>query len=267
MYIEYLAQNFTNRKSLGNYISAVKLLHKFADRQCHAVDSFEVGLMMRAASLTMRGIPNQKLPLTVSQLENLVSRCAALGVEGQVIKTAFIIGFMAYLRASNLCPENSTDIDPTRNLLRGDIRIAHPGLLVNVKWSKTMQSAAQPLCIAIPALTNKNLDPVFNIKLLKAMVPAPPEAPLFVLPSGESLTIRALRKTFSGFIKDMGLSAKSYSLHSLRRGGASVSLKNCATYMDIKRHGSWNSDAFWAYLTRLVPEESTVVTALKSAMQ
>ncbi len=76
-------------------------MHKFVDRQCVALESFEVGLMLRAASLTMRGIPNQRLPLTVEQLDILVSKCAALGAAGQVIKTAFILGFMAYLRASN----------------------------------------------------------------------------------------------------------------------------------------------------------------------
>ncbi len=267
LYIEQLAQNFSSRKSLGNYVSAIKLLHKFADKQCEAAESFEVGLMLRAASLTMRGIPNQRLPLNVDQLKILVNKCTAMGAAGQVIKMAFILGFMAYLRASNLCPENSGDIDPTRCLLRGDVRIEQPGLIMNIKWSKTMQSASQPLCIAIPALNNKKLDPVFNLKVLRATVPAPPEAPFFILPNGQSLTIRTLRNTFTRFIREMGLSTKHYSLHSLRRGGASVSLKNCASYMDIKRHGSWNSEAFWAYLTRLVPEESTVVTALQSAMQ
>ncbi len=121
LYIEQLAQNFTSRKSLGNYISAIRLMHKFADRQCQALDSFEVGLMLRAVSLTMRYIPNQKLPMTVQQLEILVNKCAVLGAIGQVTKMAFILGFMAYLRASNLCPENNSDIDPTRCLLRGDV--------------------------------------------------------------------------------------------------------------------------------------------------
>ena len=71
-YIEYLAQRFTSHKSVTNYFSAVKLLHKYIGVSIKNYDCFEVGLMLRALPLTMRCAPKQKAPITVEMLSRLV---------------------------------------------------------------------------------------------------------------------------------------------------------------------------------------------------
>ena len=42
-----------------------------------------------------------------------------------------------------------------------------------------------------------------------------------------------------------------YSLHSLRRGGATASAHASVDCIHIKLHGMWRSDSFWDYTVRI----------------
>ena len=57
LYIEFLAQNLKSPKSVANYISSAKFLHKWLGRSVQAFESFEVSLLLRACNLTMGHTP------------------------------------------------------------------------------------------------------------------------------------------------------------------------------------------------------------------
>ncbi len=130
VYIEFLAQNFRSHRSVANYIGAIRLLHKFLDVKPCNLQSFHVSLMLRATTITMRQIPNRKPPVTTQMMIRICELCDNQGVIGHIIKLALLLGFLGFLRASNLCPATVKSFDTTRHLTRADLTFTPPGLIL-----------------------------------------------------------------------------------------------------------------------------------------
>ena len=265
-YTESLAQTFKSPKSVSNYISAVRLLHKRIGVTALSLDCFEVRLMLRALPLTMRHIPKQRLPITIEMLRKICVMCDEYQCVGVVLKFAFIISFFGFLRQSNVAPKSKQEFDTTRHSCRRDIVVAKPGLLVTLKWTKTIQSLGTPTVIPIPEIAGNALDPVTAYQcMLRAVPTSSPTDPLLMLPGGRMLTSRDLARALRTILTRLGVCASNYSLHSLRRGGASCSYRAGCSYIDIKRHGTWASNSFWTYVSSPAVERSPVAAALADA--
>jgi hypothetical protein len=112
-------------------------------------------------------------------------------------------------------------------------------------------------------------DPVAAYRHLLHITPTRhPEDPLLLLPSKHGrrvVTIYTLRTAFAHLLQMAGLSLTNYTLHSLRRGGATQSFHAGVHQMDVKCHGMWASDTFWGYITSSVVAQSPVATSLAQA--
>ena len=75
-----------------------------------------------------------------------------------------------------------------------------------------------------------------------------------------------LATSLCNFLRILGYDTGLYSLHSLRRGGATVAYSQGVDQLDIKRHGSWSSDCFWKYITSPFVAKSPVAAALANAV-
>ncbi len=75
MYIQYLIDSFTSAKSVRAYVGAINLLHKYSYKLAPNLECFEVGLMLRAASLTMRTIPVRRQPLPIALIRDMCIVC------------------------------------------------------------------------------------------------------------------------------------------------------------------------------------------------
>ena len=271
MYIEYLAQNFVSTQSIANYVSGVRLLHKMAGIPAPNLDSFEVKLMMRACILTIRHRPLQRQPLSIDMLSELVQVVEHCGIYGLVFKVAVLFAFYGFLRQSNLAPKSPSNFDPSRHTCRQDIFVAKPGLVVLLKWSKTAQSAQTHELIPLPAIPGSHLCPVTAYEKMVQQIPTQyPNQPLLVLPQDPvshhtytPVTVSWLSRFMSTTLDTLGYDAKLFSLHSLRRSGATAAYKLGVDYMNIKRHGLWSSDSFWAYITSDSVSNSPVASALR----
>ncbi len=86
-----------------------------------------------------------------------------------------------------------------------------------------------------------------------AAKPAPANAPLFCdseeVDVHKPLTARNLTVTFKGLISALGLDSTSYSIHSFRRGGASLAFELNVDPLLIKAQGDWKSDAYLEYIS------------------
>ncbi len=266
-YTEALAQQFRSAKSIGNYLSAIKLMHKLAHVNLDSMDSFEMALMVRATKLTLREIPNVRKPVPIQLLHKMCILCYNKGPTADVLRLGLLLAFFGFFRTSNLCPQSQHSFDNTRHLTRGDVKIAAPGLQVALKWSKTLQVALQPKIIPIVRAKEGALDAVQAFQSVLLNIPAEQKAPLLQLPSGKPLTATQLRNFFKCLLRATGQNTKDYSLHALRRGGATESYSGGAHYIDIKRQGAWKSACFWDYVARPAPHQSTVCSALLKAAQ
>ena len=245
MYATYLSRRFNSPQSVHNYISAVRLLHRYLGLSAPALDSFDLHLTLRAIKLSLRHTPNQRSPITPDMLHKLCAVCDALGSIGKTIKVALLFGFCGFLRRSNLAPRKVADFDPTRHTCRGDVLLQSPGKVVIIKWTKTQQAMQRPTLIPIPAIPASPLDPVTAYRDMLAAVPSKsPNDPLLILQQGsrrQTVTISTLRRCFQQLVLSVGGDPSHLSLHSLRRGGATLAHRRGAHFIDIQRHGTWRS--------------------------
>ena len=265
LYAAYLTQRFKSANSVENYISGVRFMHNCLGIYPKALDSFELKLMTRACKLILRRPPNRRLPFTVDNLISLVSLCDIMGELGLIMKVVILFGYFGMLRQSNLAPQSASQFDITRNTCRGDIISHPPGLVIIAKWSKTIQSFEQLPLIPIPAVPQSPLDPVKAYQdMIKAMPSHSVNDPLLMKSSGKPVTLSVLREAFQTMLELRGFDKAQYSLHSLRRTGATMCWHAGVHATDIKRHGTWNSSAFMDYIMSANVSKSPVALALKN---
>lgn len=271
-YIEFLATSLTSPMSVGNYFSIIRLMHAAIHTACPALDSLEVKLMLRAVKITMTHIPRQAPPITKDVLLKLCDACTILGKVGPTIKCALLFGFFGFLRRSNIVPDTVSGFDPLRHTCRGDILLEKPGIVLILKWSKTRQDHSHVHLVPMPNIPGHPLCPVQAFQDMCITSPTiTPNQPLFVLPRQRgryrALTVSELNKYFKLLLSISGMSTNAYSLHSLRRGGATCSFNAGIAYIHIKRHGDWRSDAFWSYIASSQPAQSPVPRLLRKHFQ
>ena len=220
----------------------------------------------------MRHVPLQRRPITPRMLHDLCAACdrAATPLTAS-IKVAILFGFCGFLRQSNLAPRTASGFDPTRHTCRGDVLLQPPGLVIVLKWSKTMQAAGPASLLPIPTVKIQAIDPVQAYRDMLSLVPTNnPNDPLLLLPTATHnripITVSILRQAFHELLVIIGVDPALYSLHSLRRGGATAAFHKGASLMDIQRHGTWTSQAFMHYITANHHSDSKVAMNLASAL-
>lgn len=252
LYTEYLAQKFHSHKSVYNYISGVRLLHKLLGITAPSLYSFDLSLMLRATKMTMTTTPQPKLPITPAILLQLCSQSAMLGEHGIVVQCALAFGFFAFLRQSNLAPSSAVAFDPRKHTCRGDIITQQNGLVLILKWSKTIRMGSQPRLLFMPSVPQcPTVCPLTIFRAMEKLVPTcHPNDPLLIWPGSrrQIFTIPQLAAELTTLLSQAGLDTSAYSLHSLRRGGASAAYQQGSAPADIQRHGTWQSSAMWGYI-------------------
>ena len=123
--------------------------------------------------------------------------------------------------------------------------------LVYLNWSKTNQFGSRELVIPMVADSVRALDPVFHLRLLFSTNILPSHLPAFsFIKKGkvQSVTYDKFTKDLRNLLDMSGYRSKSYSGHSLRRGGASYLYRLGADPLLIKAMGDWQSDCYQLYI-------------------
>jgi hypothetical protein len=106
--------------------------------------------------------------------------------------------------------------------------IRPPGLVILIKWSKTLQRGEDAHLLPLPKIPGSPLCPYqAYIDMLSVCPTQSPNDPLLRIPQrkdGQSsiLTSGKLAQAFKAILTALGYSPKVFSLHSLRAGGASA---------------------------------------------
>jgi hypothetical protein len=266
LYITYLAKQFVSTASVKNYVSGINFLHKCLAKTCVALQQFPVTCLLRAIDIDMRRLPLQKLPITPLLLLKLVGLSKILGHIAPHFKVAILFAFFGMLRVSNLAPLSAQALDSSRDMCRSDVLLKPPGVVLVLKWSKTLQVISTSPLVLLPAIPGHQLDPVSAYKQLLAVAPASsPSHPLLmyvIRGKKHVLSSQALNRILHKLLFLSGLNPRMYSFHSCRRGGATAAYHAGVKVNDIKRHGIWSSDSFFKYVKDPVVALSPVAHAL-----
>jgi integrase len=194
-----------------------------------------------------------KLPITPEILHRIRLALSPLDAEDSVFWAVCLIAFFGLFRKGNLLLKSDSSFDPTKHLRRRDFGFVPSGIIVEVRWNKTIQFLQRTLQIPLPLLKNHPLCPVSAVLRSFSLVTPPSlDAPAFLLPSTEgrvtSLTQSKFTKKLTKVLSLSGYDSSLFSGHSFRRGGATWALQ-CGFPSDvIKILGDWRSDAYLRYI-------------------
>ena len=135
-------------------------------------------------------LPNHPAPkgtLDLSELRHIAYLCGYFD-NSQVYKSAFLLAFYAFLHISNVAPPFQRGFDPSKHLLREDVKVAYPGMHIRLKWAKNIQAPEKVHWIKIPQIQDSYLCPVAAINSMLQYLPRSPTTPLFAFPDGSLLT-------------------------------------------------------------------------------
>ena len=101
-YITYLSQRFSSARSVRNYVSGIRFMHKSLNIKSPALDSFPVSCLLRAVDLSLHTPTCRRLPIIPHLLHQLCQLCDHLAEFGIALKVALTIGFIWHVKAVKL---------------------------------------------------------------------------------------------------------------------------------------------------------------------
>ena len=102
------------------------------------INDFLINLALRCISRQNPHLVKQAKPVTLEILMN-IHEVLDFSIKSDVVYWClFLFAFFLFARKSNLVPDSENYVNK-KFLLRDDIQICENTLIVNVKWSKTIQ--------------------------------------------------------------------------------------------------------------------------------
>ena len=179
LYITHLTHHFSSARSICNYMSGVRTIHKEMRLTPPALESFQVSCLLWAADISMRTPPLQCLSILPPLLHRICSITYILGFLGPGLQVCLTFCFFTMLRQLKLVPLSASQFDPSRHTrVGGGIFMAHPGLQILVWWTKTHQSVGRASVLPIPEVPGHPADLVTACCLLTASPTTSADQPL-----------------------------------------------------------------------------------------
>ena len=252
MYAAYLAR-FLLPQSTCIYLNFVGLLHKELGFQNPLADNWTLSTVIRGIKRTKGTPPVPKLPITVDILGRIYSLLNLNDSKHASFWAVCLVSFFGLFRKSHLLPTSPSTFSPTTFLTRSDFSFSGSTILINVRWSKTIQFGQRTVTIPLIA-TNTCLCPVTAVK--RAFTLTPNTNPLeqafcwrdSLNAGNRTLTYRDFMSSLQVFLSRLGLVSSQFGSHSFRRGGASFALEAGVSLDSIAVMGDWKSDAMYLYL-------------------
>ena len=262
LYAQYLSNLLKSPQSVKNYVNGVRVLHALNDQPIAAFRSFELKLTCKGIARLKAHTPRQAAPMTLSILTS-VSRVVGESKLDIVVWAAVLTAFFCMLRKSNLVPTTAQNFDPKKQLRRRDIILSRDCALVDIHWTKTIQFAERALTIPVLSIPGSPLCPVQAIKRMRRLVNSEPDHPAFSLGGSRALTYRECSLKLKQWLEQAGWDGSKFSMHSLRRGGATLAFQAKVPGELIKIQGDWASDSYQCYLAIPLEQRTDVAAQVR----
>ena len=146
-------------------------------------------------------------------------------------------------------PDTLASFNSSEQLTVEDVWLTQKYMMVEIKWSKTLQTRERELTLPLVPAKNKA---VFWIGyLLKCRPKATAGQPLLayvvrghVIP----ITYDVLSRKLKEWVTHMGRQGERFSLHGLKRGGTNHALTVGICGEDLQLMGDWRSNAYMEYI-------------------
>jgi integrase len=248
-FIEFLSDNALAPATIRNYVCSVKAVFK---RLSIDVNNFESHLVKLALRSLDKNAKVRYKPKPILSIENISQLLYNMNTHPMYVffAVAILFAFMGMLRISNVTCASFKKFDPLRHIARGDVQPSEQGLVITIKWSKTLQSYRQGAVVHLPSIPHSPLCPVAVFNLLNSKFPVPNNLPLLSYLAGS--TYRVISKnSLQAMLKSAAAQANipfDTSFHIFCRSAASLAFAAGVPFKQIQAHGTWTSESIWSYI-------------------
>lgn len=256
-FVEHLA-----RTSVLSTVSTLRAVLSRAGFSTSAFAHSQVSMQLRSIKINKRTPAVQRPPIRVHDLRIIIHHIQHMEHAVQ-LRVAVLLLFTTSFRQSNLAPPTVRAFDPSRHLTRADIRMSSAYVQVFEKWSKTRQQIVRDRWLSVPRVSGSALCLHSALRELFWSVPTSrPRQPLLSFLDGAPMPLSFIAKAFKIAIAAAGLTSRSFTLHSLRRGGARYMQRAGVPTADIASHAGWRSHAMYRYINN--PTKPAAFKALQA---
>lgn len=253
-YIAFLARTLSPT-SIPNYLNVIRILHLqngFPNPLQEPLLNWRYHMIIRGIQRTQGKPTTQKLPITPNILRSIKAHLNLDLSADRTFWAACLVAFFSFFRKSNLLPPSVAGFDKERHLRRKDVILCSWGVILVVRWSKTIQFHQKQLLIPLPKLSSSDLCPLTALQqAFQLTSSADPEGPAFMYAKGSQhvpYTHTSFTTKLKQTLESSGFPADKYSGHSFRRGGATFAMKASVPHTMIQAQGDWKSTAYERYL-------------------
>lgn len=251
-YATYLSYRLSY-SSITQYLNIIRILNVSAGYANPLDDNYDLRCVLRGIRRSIGDSVTRKTPITPALLLDILSTLNLESTLDSAFWAAALVSFYGMLRRSNVSVPSANNFDTTRTLLRSDFKFSDEGILLTVRWTKTIQFKERVLKIPLPR-TNNALCPFLAVtKHFNGTVGAKPGEPAFLSARNMPLTTSTFIKKLKSCLTQKGHDANDFSGHSFRRGGASFAHQCGVPLRTIQQIGDWKSESYSAYVFDSVP--------------
>ena len=175
MFLEFMVYNKVSHSSLCNHISAIRRKFCLFGLNTSPLEDQRIRYFNKAVARSAPLTVKFKAIIDIPVLIRIVHICDSIYM-GFGIKTAILTSFFSFMCISNLVPHSIAT--GREDVLfgpfetgRGDVFFGPPGVLLLLKWSKTIQMRNSVHLLKIPAPGNSPICPVAALKKLVTLTP------------------------------------------------------------------------------------------------
>ena len=205
LFAQFLSYNFKSPNSIVNYLNGVRTLHLLTNFPVPDMKDFEVRITVKGLRHCLKHRVKQAFPITpliFGQIHGLLNLRKKFDV---VFWSSLLLGFFLMVRASNLVPRVGKRWSRLRQLNKSSVTFNKKGMIIKIRWSKTIQFRQCILEIPVYAIPNSILCPVKAVKRLLQVNKLKPHGPLLALSDDLVFTYGMLQKKLKQVISDLGL--------------------------------------------------------------
>ena len=227
-YVAHLSARLSY-SSVRQYLSVLRYISLEANLPNPLLNNWHLSTLLKGLKREMGASVCKKAPVTPELLLGMRSRLIMSSSLDRAVWAAALLMFFCLLRKSNALPASLNSFCPGKHLARQDFSLAPQGLpyglVVNLRWSKTIQYRERALLCPLPKLPGHPLCPVTALAAAFALDPLPlREDPAFWFSHNgvwKPLTYPTFLTRFRTLLSALGRDPASFAVHSFRRGGAS----------------------------------------------
>ncbi len=250
-YIAFLAQRLSYN-SIPKYLTVIRLMHLELGLSNPLEKNWVIDCLLKGIKRQLGCQVTKKLPMTpeiILQVKSVLDLASARDV---VFWSACLTLFFGMFRISNVLVRDKHYV-LGKHLARQDIQVGESGLVLIIRWSKTVQFREKCIKVPLPSIPNHPLCPTTAVlKALSLTYGAAIQGPAFVVPTPSgfrSLTPDSFVSRLKSVMYQLGYHSDSYSSHSFRRGAASWAFACGLPSEAIQVLGNWKSDCYKEYLS------------------